>query len=427
MKDNALTLPKKLNTQKKRQKGVLRFYPKSAVMLAIILFLCFVEYRYATTYIDEASALIALVAILLSLPKLTRRDLVSFMLIGFAVVMGVLGNLIYNLVPSWFSIGVDVLSQLKMPLAFFSVKYALNAKEKQATIEMMLPIAKIYLVINAILAVLSQVLPLPLTGIVRYGIKSYLFVFKFTQQYATVTFLMVGAIVCSKQLTEKQRIRYLVFGMIASIATLKSFSLTFVAVFIVLYFFFKKRRKINLPIILLMIIIGLFIGSYQINTYLLDEESPRRVFFHYAVIDANDHFPLGSGFATFGSSEAQKNYSPLYYEYGFQNRWGMSPDRRSFLVDTYWPTVIGQLGWFGASMFVIMYIRIFSGINLSSENKDRKAYLYAFFIQYMVHAIGAAILQSSTGFLGFLMLSLCTNVDFAEENKPIKTSFHIRL
>lgn len=427
MTENTVTLPQKLNISKKRQKGVLRFYPKSAVMLAIILFLCYAEYRYSTSYIDEVSALIALVAIFLSAPKLTRRDVFSFLFIGLAVVMGVLGNLIYGLVPSWFSVGVDVLSQLKMPLAFFSVKYALNAKEKQATIEMLLPIAKVYLVINALLAVASQVLPLPFTGTVRYGIKSYMFVFGFTQQYATVTFLMFGAIICSKQLTEKTRNRYIAFGVIAAIATLKSFSLVFVSVYLVLFFFFKRRRKINLPIIVLMIGVGLFIGSYQIKTYLMDEDSPRRLFFHYAAVDANEHFPLGSGFATFGSSEAQKNYSPLYYQYGFNTRWGMSPDMRSFLVDTYWPTVIGQLGWFGAVMFVFIYVRIFSGFSTSVENNDRKAYLYAFFIQYMVHAIGAAILQSSAGFLGFLAMSLFTTFDFKEENKPLKTSFHIRL
>ncbi len=408
-----------------KKKGVIRGYPKSLVMLFIMLFLCYVEYQYSTTYIDEGCAVIAFILIIFNITRITQRDIITLIILTVGIIIGIFGNIIFGLNDSWFSVGVDVLSQMKMPLAFFSVKYVLNSKEKQQTIDMMVPIAKLYLIVNSFLALISQIIPTPFALSERYGLKSYHFLFTFSQQYSTVTFIMLGAIVCCTNMPEKKRRFYIVLGCIAAVASLKSFSIIFTAVFIALTFFYKRYSTINIKFIIPMVIFLVLLSSYQIDAYLTNENSPRRVFIDYAIIDANQHFPLGSGFGTFGSSEAAKHYSPLYYQYGFTVRWGMSPDNPKYLVDTYWPTVIGQLGYFGGIAFITMYVRIFLSLNYSKLESNRRAFLYAMFAQYMVHALGSAILQSSTGFLGFMMMSLCTVVDEEKENKGQKIKIHI--
>ncbi|HKU25305.1 MAG TPA: hypothetical protein VJQ54_07520, partial [Candidatus Sulfotelmatobacter sp.] len=66
------------------------------------------------------------------------------------------------------------------------------------------------------------------------------------------------------------------------------------------------------------------------------------------------HFPLGAGFARYGSFLAATNYSPEYVARGYQNIYGMGPvPNGRFLTDTQWPAIIGETGFLGATFFVI--------------------------------------------------------------------------
>lgn len=150
----------------------------------------------------------------------------------------------------------------------------------------------------------------------------------------------------------------------------------------------------------------IFVGRYQIDTYLTKEGTARRVFYEYAVKNANTYFPFGSGFATYGSAEAAKNYSPLYYQYGFVNVWGMSPNYKAFLTDTYWASVLGQFGWIGIVLMGVVYIRVFRSMTSLNFSYSQKAFLYADFTQYVIHAIGAGIITSSPGLIGFMAMAL---------------------
>ncbi|MFR5371868.1 MAG: hypothetical protein ACLTGK_08800, partial [Eubacterium sp.] len=154
------------------------------------------------------------------------------------------------------------------------------------------------------------------------------------------------------------------------------------------------------------------LGQYQISTYLTHEGAARQVFNEYAVKTANNYFPFGSGFATYGSAEAAKNYSPLYTQYHFDKHWGMSRDFGPFLNDTHWASVLGQFGWIGAILMGIVYIRIFvSFTNSKSIRFDLKAFLYATFAQFVIHAIGSGIITSSSGMLGFVAIALASQVE----------------
>ncbi|MFR5876234.1 MAG: hypothetical protein ACLUFN_07065 [Eubacterium sp.] len=189
----------------------------------------------------------------------------------------------------------------------------------------------------------------------------------------------------------------------------KSPSLVFSLMFVFLFFYFKRHKRLNAPIIMIMLVGILLIGRYQINTYLMNEDAARHLFFKYSAVTANNYFPLGSGFGTYGSAEAAKNYSSLYYLYGFNKSWGMSPEYGSFLTDTYWPQLIGQFGWIGFGLMIIIYLRLFMTFTNLNFGPLKRAFLYAAFAQFMVHGIGSAILTSSSGMIGFATLALFTN------------------
>lgn len=70
---------------------------------------------------------------------------------------------------------------------------------------------------------------------------------------------------------------------------------------------------------------------------------------------AHSHLPLGAGFGRYGSYPAAQYYSPEYARLGFGNIWGVSSrtGEGAFLTDTAWPAVIGEAGYFGATLFTV--------------------------------------------------------------------------
>ena len=73
-------------------------------------------------------------------------------------------------------------------------------------------------------------------------------------------------------------------------------------------------------------------------------------------------FPLGSGLGTFGAPSSIINeYSKTYYETGINLIHELSPDlvmegKPHTLFDTYWPHILGEFGFIGTFLFIILWI-----------------------------------------------------------------------
>ena len=100
--------------------------------------------------------------------------------------------------------------------------------------------------------------------------------------------------------------------------------------------------------------------STTIQDYLLNDAARTRLTRDGGAI-ANDYFPLGAGFGRFGSAIARESYSPEYVRLGYASVYGLGPDvygldpeaETSFLIDTQWPAVVGESGWFGMLAFAV--------------------------------------------------------------------------
>jgi hypothetical protein len=79
------------------------------------------------------------------------------------------------------------------------------------------------------------------------------------------------------------------------------------------------------------------------------EQRIRNLFVSTSVDLANRNFPFGSGPGTFGSEPARTlGYSPIYVQYEFYRYIGGRPDGDAqYLVDAFWPKILGEGGWFG--------------------------------------------------------------------------------
>lgn len=66
-----------------------------------------------------------------------------------------------------------------------------------------------------------------------------------------------------------------------------------------------------------------------------------------SVLLAEQHFPFGAGVGRYGSAGSVSQYSDIYYEFGFNLIYGMSPSYTEFIMDTFWPQVLGETGVIG--------------------------------------------------------------------------------
>lgn len=72
-----------------------------------------------------------------------------------------------------------------------------------------------------------------------------------------------------------------------------------------------------------------------------------------------DYFPFGSGLASFATYPSSISYSNLYFEYGIDKVFGLSPEMPDFICDAYYPS-LAQFGFVGIVLFIIFWIYAYS-------------------------------------------------------------------
>ena len=116
---------------------------------------------------------------------------------------------------------------------------------------------------------------------------------------------------------------------------------------------------------------------------------------------------------------AARNYSVLYKLYGFQNRYGLSMENKSFLNDCYLGMVFGEFGYIGAIIFAVMLAFIFIPINKITISKGIKILTLSIFIALVISSLGTAIIKSSIGVFVMCILGMVCGYDKAYKNsKP---------
>lgn len=127
-----------------------------------------------------------------------------------------------------------------------------------------------------------------------------------------------------------------------------------------------------------------------------DPFSTARGALHYtALLIARDHFPLGTGFATFGSHASRIYYSEVYVEYGLSSIWGLSPEFSGFVTDTFWPMVLGQGGVITLAAYVALLSLLvrFAWRMARSSNIGSDARCFAMFVLFVLLS---SILESTS-------------------------------
>lgn len=268
-----------------------------------------------------------------------------------------LGNAFCGVHASTAAILTDFLTCCKFPIALIASIYAFACSERlSALFEIE---AKILLVVMTVLGIGNLFFDFGMGSEARFGIRaSFTFVF----DHPTYLVFCAAGLTAFLMKDRERNMPFIVMGMLVVLLSLRSKGFAFAAVCLLLLLTFGKSNRLSVVHIALGLTAVALIGMDQYINYYQSAGYARGELARQAIAVANDYFPLGTGFATYGSAVTAQidNYSPLYYAYGLSTVWGLAPGAASFLSDTFWPTVLAQFGYFGLVAFAALLIALFA-------------------------------------------------------------------
>lgn len=314
----------------------------------------------------------------------TFIQIISIVLI---IIIGI-GSNIQHKFQSFSPILLDVIVTLKFPITFFGSlllfkNYKFGNKMKQFYFHVRIITTTIF-----VLALIDCIFGIYHGDISNYGIRQIQLFYGHPTFLAAISVLLL-CLNLSFLKTNKKAIVYICMCVFTSLVTLRMKVIIFILLFWFIYFVaIKLSKKIKIRQFLVFIPFSVYIAMDKIVFYFLNDRTDiaRTALMKTSFKIAKDFFPLGSGFATFGSyySGQINNYSPIYDMYGISNVYGLSKHYNSFIADSFWPMILSQFGFLGIMLYLIFLLFIFKKISKTYYNNQQCYYVTFLLLSYLV-------------------------------------------
>lgn len=318
------------------------------------------------------------------------------------VALGLLSDLVADLQPSLRSIAIDVFTCVKFPLALVGLLVALRGRRD--LLRMVELECKIVIVALLVFGIANLFVPIAdFGGGSRYGLRaSFRFVFGHPE---FLVFACVGMVLVF--VADYQRNFWWIAGaLVVAALSLRAKAIGFVVVAALLLLTWRRRGRLEAVHLVIGVPALVAVGWASLEAYYRQPGAARAELALKSVAVANRYFPLGSGFATYGSAVTATtgNYSPLYYELGLNTVMGLEPGDTAFLSDTFWPIVIGQCGWLGLILYVLFLVFFFLyAYRYRDDASSRLASTLCFLFLLISSAGESAFFHPESIFLAFCL------------------------
>lgn len=340
--------------------------------------------------------------------------------LGGGVLIGVIGaRLSYQ--PSWFLMGLDAFLLFKgflvfiivraYPVSFRGLRYAFIALGGFAAIAALVGVVE-FLAPDAVRSVL------PLLTDTGYRGGRAVMVSIFEHEGQTGWFFGAMTAVCLAIYHVRRNGWYVVLATAAtvcSVLTLRRKPMLGIAVVLVVLFVASRkgtsRARNALVSALVVILVVLAFGDFLVPVFQSGYEHyfqgpatdrvARNAMYLASVRIAFDYFPFGVGFGLFGGFTSQLEYSPVLYDYGLSDIWGLSPRYSGWVTDAFWPHVLGEFGVLGFALYSIAMVAIWRPLwRPAREHSDPRARALALaavlvWVEAMVESAASPIFESS--------------------------------
>lgn len=373
-------------------------------IIAVIVFLIllfqiplqnkFTIFQYADEVIPISLFVFAILNIFIK-KKIEKDTLQIGVLMAVFLLLGLLGNMFFYRIKLNAIIQDIVISFKFLFLSLGLVECGLYTSSRCK--HLVSNFCKLCTIIFLVLVILNLILHIYPINEIRFGFQSQeLFFLHPTYFAAALNCLIIALLLCDKT---KYKFIYIFILSVLVISTLRIKAIASILVLWCLIIFKVFGKKIKKRYIVFIGIIALFLAWYQIQFYYFNNDGfARTALLKNSFLLAKDHFPIGTGFATFGSWTSGEFYSPVYYDYHLNEIWGLMPKMHSFIADTFWPAVLGQFGIMGLMIFCILLYKLYIYFKKRFSRKYEYILLYVFL--YM-------LISSSAESAFFNPLSIC--------------------
>ena len=392
---------------------VYKYTPRELLYIPVALLLFFQDYLQQSVgimqFFDEFVTVFSLGLILMEAlyKRLEKVHVKMLLLMGLLAGIGLISNMMAGIQTEIKPILTDIGNTFKVFVTYIGASlYLKKVKCKDRILKTVLPYFHGFVIIVFVCMIFHEVGVITMGTDVRYGLKSFKFVSTGAGNFSFLFYTIVLVLTLEMRTFPSEfKWAYIVMALIVWTSTLRSRAIMYVFVYLMLYLI-MIRQKIKLELnwrtgAVIIFILYLF-SMDQIETYFFTKKTARAQLLQYGVHTMRRYFPLGAGFATYGTDAAVKYYSALYHEYGFNSVWGLAQGNALFAHDTYWPAIFGQLGFFGTGLMIyLIYTWCMDILNKSKGNKV--GYFAAIFV--VVTQVSSSIATAT--FFHYITVGLC--------------------
>lgn len=381
----------------KIKKSIIKYYILVFITYIITFYPLLENISVIFTYWDEFFILLFIIELFTHKfkIKLSKQILHSFKYLFIFIVFGILCSVKFSYQTS-FAVFEDIVSFLKFPSAiYFSIMY-FNGNEinnNSKSYNRHLNIITFSLLILLIINNFINYYPVENNNIIFFRGEQLIYSHP-TYLAASISFLISISIqVCNKRKIDKFRLLVLV---LIGISTTRSKMVAWLMALLIVYIIIAKLNKSIKIRHIIPIIIALFLVAREKIYYyfVVYRDVARGALYSTGIKVMKDYFPLGAGFATFGSSASGKYYSPLYFSYGLNNIYGFFNLNNgvNYISDTFWPILFAETGVLGTLFYILFIISLMVEIQEISK-VDKYTYLSA--ISSIMYLMIVSIAESS--------------------------------
>ena len=285
----------------------------------------------AVTYLDEVTEIVAIIIIIRALAKKQLKLSKYEVAIGVAFTIYFAFCTVSTIVNSYMGIFTSMLDAfvcLKFMVFYFAGKSLIASKALtlKKTYDILNVPCKQVSVILLILAIHDLILP-PFFAKYDYRFFTNSLMLGFQHPaYLAIVCLTVICVLALNMRYDQSNLKYIFMMSVVTILTFRSKEMTAVLIILLLYIMFVKYFTVH------------------------DYTPMRLKLIQDGVKIANQHFPFGSGFATFGTTVSYEYNSPFYQSLGYYSKLYID---QQVVADAFWHGIFAESGWLGTAAFIV--------------------------------------------------------------------------
>lgn len=377
------------------------------------------------SYFDEFIAIMMLLEYILNKKTksiIKKNEAKVFLSIFLIFLIGIIGNMYFKYQTGITPIIWDAFNCFKVFITLLGSIYYINTNcDTKYIVIKISSFIRLLVILALICWVISSFKNIGMMSYydIRYGFPSYKFIYSAAGVFALYLYiyLFVQTIELKYYPTSLRKKFFIFLTLFLMLTTLRTRAIAFILVYIYMLFKIYKKQKFVFRWyhIIFVLICFTIIGIDSFQLYFGNDHSARGVFATKSIVIMKENFPIGSGFATFGTDVAHRYYSALYYKYNMNTIYGLSETNGQFSHDTFWPAIIAQFGILGTLFYILLLYRIYKTI-YKRYNTNKFNYLAINYITIVtvVSSIATAIYFNFATVGLFFMIPLLSGTEEKE-------------